>query len=104
MNVMIKFISIDKLNELRDVFLELDTEHTGFVTERELRIAMTNLGFEEAANEIKTIIGRISYLKEGKINYSEFLVAYLHMKRNIDEQMIYETFNYFDKDRKGYLT
>jgi Ca2+-binding EF-hand superfamily protein len=46
MNVMIKFISVDKLNELKEVFLQLDTEHTGFVTEKELRIAMQNLGFE----------------------------------------------------------
>jgi Ca2+-binding EF-hand superfamily protein len=57
---------------------------------------MQNLGFSDAAKEIKSIVKRVGYLKQGKINYSEFLVAYLHMKKTIDDQMIYETFNYFD--------
>jgi Ca2+-binding EF-hand superfamily protein len=26
------------------------------------------------------------------------------MKQNIDEQMLYETFHYFDKEQKGFLT
>jgi calcium-dependent protein kinase len=104
MNVMLKFVSIEKLNELKNIFIELDTDHTGFITEKELRKAMQNLGFDEAAEEIKTIVHKITYLRQGKIPYTEFLVAYLHMKKNIDEQMIFETFNYFDKEQKGYLT
>jgi Ca2+-binding EF-hand superfamily protein len=86
------------------VFLALDRNHTGFITQKDLRQAMTNLGFESAAREIKTIVKRVGYVKQGKINYSEFLVAYLHMKKTIDDQMIYETFNYFDTSNKGFLT
>ena len=73
------------MNELKEIFLELDKDHTGYISARELRHAVVGLGHPEAASEIKNIVKQVDYLKNGRINYSEFLIATLNKKEEIDD-------------------
>ena len=42
--------------------------------------AITDLGFTTEAGEIAEIVSRVDYLRQGKINYSEFLIATLNFR------------------------
>lgn len=106
MRVMIKFMTTDDMQEMRDVFLELDRERTGFITVNDLEAAMESSGYHLPAEELKSevhtdIINTIDYLKQGKIKYSDFLVATMDRKRLMDEELLFLTFKHFDYDNDG---
>lgn len=41
---------------------------------------------------------------DGKINYTEFLIATMDRKNMYDEEMLWATFSFFDFDSSGYIT
>ena len=84
--------------------MSLDTRQTGFITALDLEKAFVDLGLDTAANEIKKMIEELSFLTEGKINYTEFLIATLNYKTQVNDQLIHASFTYFDLDNKNYIT
>ena len=80
MKITLKFIDEAKVKELKEVFLALDTRQTGFITALDLEKAFVDLGLEAAASEIKSMVKDVSFLVDGKINYTEFLVATMNYK------------------------
>lgn len=80
LKITLKFIDEEKIKELKEVFMSLDTRQTGFITALDLEKAFVDLGLDTAANEIKKMIEELSFLTEGKINYTEFLIATLNYK------------------------
>ena len=92
MKIITKFINEDNVNDLKEVFLDLDKRKTGFITTKDLEKALVETGFNAGAEEIKEIVKRVSYLSTGKINYTEFLIATLNFKTQINDQLIYDSF------------
>ena len=54
MKVMIKFMSIQDIEELRQAFLELDQGNTGYITISDIASAMENAGFDMQVEELKS--------------------------------------------------
>jgi Ca2+-binding EF-hand superfamily protein len=62
---------------------------------------MKNSGFNIASDEIEKIIDNCSYIHNGKINFTEFLVATMNKKALMNEELMWEAFTYFDKKNEG---
>lgn len=58
------------------------------------------MGVEDA--EINRIITQLDYVRNGKINYTEFLAATL--REELTEEMLKRLFNKFDVDNSGLIT
>lgn len=56
MKILIKFVPNENINELKDVFLSLDHEKTGFITAKQMYKAMKKLNMEAVGDEIKGIV------------------------------------------------
>ena len=54
--------------------------------------------------KIDQIINEVDYQGNGKINYTEFLVATLDVKQFLDDRMLLAIFNQFDTDGSGTIT
>ena len=54
--------------------------------------------------EIEKIINEVDYFGNGKINYTEFLVATLDVKAFMDDNKLQAMFNQFDTDGSGVIT
>jgi Ca2+-binding EF-hand superfamily protein len=80
MKVAMKYVTADFIEDLKLVFQDIDTEHTGFVTADALSTAMGKVGLHQAAFEIERIVESITHSAEGKVNYSEFLLATINLK------------------------
>ena len=50
------------------------------------------------------IINEVDYFGNGKINYTEFLVATLAVKAFLDDSKLQAVFNQFDTDGSGVIT
>lgn len=46
----------------------------------------------------------LDYAGNGKINYSEFLVATIEIKKVLTFDRLWALFQYFDTDNSGYIT
>jgi Ca2+-binding EF-hand superfamily protein len=54
--------------------------------------------------DILKIIEEVDYFGNGKINYTEFLVATLDMKIILDNNKLKAVFQQFDSDNTGQIT
>lgn len=66
----------------------MDTDNTGFISPKELEEGLIRIGVEPAGDEIKEIIINTDVMGNGKINYTEFLMATIERKDiNDDDQL-----------------
>jgi Ca2+-binding EF-hand superfamily protein len=74
----------------------------------ELTDVLKKKGMNLEQDEINQIIKEVDYYGNGKINYSEFLVATMDMNRILSgqsqEQKMKAIFQQFDTDNSGFIT
>lgn len=114
LKVVVKLLSNDQIDELRvryrqQAFEAIDTERTGFLTMAELQNAMEQAGLHIAKDEISRIfyleiVNKVDYLHQGKLNYTEFVLATLDRKKIMTDEIIFNAFKYFDPENTGFIT
>ncbi|OMJ65155.1 hypothetical protein SteCoe_39021 [Stentor coeruleus] len=103
LKVIVRNLNSLQIQELKNAFTLIDKEKTGFITVKSLEEAMSLSGFNIAREEIEKIMENVSYIHEGKINYTEFLLATLDKKKLFNEEIMWEAFCFFDRDRDGFI-
>jgi calcium-dependent protein kinase len=104
MNILIKMLKDDEIEDLREQFRAIDKDYTGTISPKELEEAIRAAGKNVTADEIKRIISKVDYLQNGKINYSEFLAATISARTVITNEMLWALFKHFDTDNSGYIS
>lgn len=106
--MMLKFLvneaDTKELDHLRDVFQAMDIDHTGALNKDELIEGFRKAGINITKDEVGDIINKIEDCEQGKINYSEFCIAAIDFKANIDKEKLIGAFFYFDTDRTGQIS
>lgn len=78
----------EQRQEIKEAFDLFDSEGSGVIDAKELKVAMRALGFEPKKEEVKRILGEIDKTGDGVIKYEEFLdvmtqkMVYYFLKRN----------------------
>lgn len=93
-----------ELDHLREVFQAIDTDHTGAINRDELLECFKKAGIKTNSDEVDKMIKRIQDSQPGKINYSEFLIATMDLKKNVDKEKLISAFSYFDVDKTGLIS
>jgi calcium-dependent protein kinase len=57
-----------------------------------------------AQRQLSDAVRANQYLRYGKLNYTEFLGQTLNLKDQINDEILAETFDFFDSNNKGYIT
>lgn len=104
LKVVVKVLSKGEISELKKWFIAIDTNNSGSISANELAKAMKLSGYQIAEEEIMEIVKNNAYLGEGKINYSDFLIATLDKKKFMDDEVLWQAFKYFDVDDDGYIS
>ncbi len=80
---------------MKEVFEDLDHTKTGMLTHADLKLAFCDLPVED----INTMISNIDSSGNGKINYTEFLIATFEFKPYLlNQEYMQALFKYFDAD------
>lgn len=93
MNMLVKMADQNQIEHLREEFVSLDKDKTGLINSDELKEAIKHSDIKIPDEEIDRIIEEVDYFGNGKINYTEFLVATVDIMQFLDDHMLQAIFN-----------
>ncbi|KAI3730323.1 hypothetical protein L1987_61492 [Smallanthus sonchifolius] len=94
----------EEMNGLKQMFNNMDTDGSGFITYEELKTGLSKLGSRLAESEIQQLLEAADVDKNGTIDYIEFITATMHRHKLDREENLYKAFQFFDKDNSGFIT
>merc|ERR1712224_1091966 len=95
-------LSEEQRQEIREAFELFDTDGSGSIDAKELKVAMRALGFEPKKDEIQKMISDVDDSGDGEIDFDEFMVmmtAKMGEKDSRDD--LIKAFRVFDSDETG---
>ncbi|XP_075888933.1 uncharacterized protein cetn2 [Nelusetta ayraudi] len=95
----------EQKQEIREAFELFDTDGSGFIDVKELKVAMRALGFEPKKEEIKKMISEVDKDGTGKISFTDFLAVMTQkMAEKDSKEEILKAFRLFDDDETGKIS
>ncbi|XP_041653302.1 caltractin [Cheilinus undulatus] len=95
----------EQKQEIKEAFDLFDTDGSGTIDVKELKVAMRALGFEPKKEEIKKMIADIDKEGSGTIDFSAFLgMMTLKMGEKDSKEEILKAFRLFDDDCTGKIS
>merc|ERR1712206_68292 len=91
-----KELTEEQKQEIKEAFDLFDTDGSGSIDSKELKVAMRALGFEPKKEEIQKMISDVDDDGSGTIEYEEFLKMMTHK--------ILNPFRLFDDDETGEIS
>jgi calcium-dependent protein kinase len=99
---LVNQLSQKELKSLKQAFYAIDMDHTGHINKDELGKAFELAQVKISEEELQKIVESADE-KDGKLNYTEFLVATLNQKKFVDKEKLVAAFKYFDMDDSGFI-
>ena len=95
----------EQRQEIKEAFDLFDTDGSGSIDAKELKVAMRALGFEPKKEEIKKMISDLDTEGNGVIDYNDFLdlMTVKMAERDPMEEMM-KAFRLFDEDDTGKIS
>ncbi|KAJ3328317.1 Centrin-4, partial [Blyttiomyces sp. JEL0837] len=95
----------EQKQEIREAFDLFDTDGSGTIDVKELKVAMRALGFEPKKDEIKKMILEVDKQGSGTIDFNEFLeLMTAKMAEKDSREEILKAFRLFDDDETGKIS
>lgn len=104
LKVIAENLSEEEIIGLKEMFKSMDTDNSGTITFEELKAGLPKLGTKLSESEVRQLMEAADVDGNGTIDYIEFITATMHMNRMEREDHLYKAFEYFDKDKSGYIT
>ncbi|CAM9401899.1 unnamed protein product, partial [Ectocarpus sp. 13 AM-2016] len=92
----------EEIKQLKDAFLEVDTEGNGAISLEELRIVLREHGVDGA--EVDRVFGAVDMDSSGHLHYMEFLAATIEARGYIEEESLKDAFERLDVDSTGFIS
>ncbi|CAF4936942.1 caltractin-like [Pieris napi] len=97
-------LSEEQKRDIKEAFDLFDTENTGKIDTKELKVAIRALGFEPKKEEIKKMIAEIDK-GDGKVSFDDFLdLMTVKMAEKDTKEEIMKAFKLFDDDETGKIS
>lgn len=98
-------LSLEQKIDIKKAFDLFDTECTGFIEVKELRVAIRALGFEPTKDDIRNMMEEIDKDKSGRIAFNDFLfIMRKKMAEKDTKQELMKSFSFFDDDHTGSIS
>ncbi|CAI9771782.1 unnamed protein product [Fraxinus pennsylvanica] len=104
LKVIAENLSEEEIMGLKEMFKSMDTDNNGTITYEELKAGLPKLGTKLSESEVRQLMDAADVDGNGTIDYIEFITATMHMNRVDKEDHLFKAFEYFDKDKSGYIT
>jgi len=103
MNMMAWSLTNEERAQVRDAFIEMDTDRSGTISLSEFKKVMLDK-FHVDDEHASAAFEAIDYNNQDEIHYSEFLAAMAGCRIKMHDDLILKTFKRFDVDNSGYIS
>lgn len=97
----INMMSHSEIKQYKQMFYLVDFDHDGTISRSEIEKAFTMSGMAVTNEEIKKILTASDDMNKQSLDYSEFIIVCLNLKKLITREKVEGAFNYFDIDNSG---
>ncbi|XAR73072.1 Non-specific serine/threonine protein kinase [Bertholletia excelsa] len=104
LRVIAESLSEEEIAGLKEMFKAMDTDNSGSITFDELKAGLSRYGSTLKDTEIRDLMDAADVDNDGTIDYGEFIAATIHLNKIEREEHLIAAFQYFDKDKSGYIT
>eukprot|EP00768_Dysnectes_brevis_P006467 gnl/Dysnectes_brevis/510_a566_4584.p1 GENE.gnl/Dysnectes_brevis/510_a566_4584~~gnl/Dysnectes_brevis/510_a566_4584.p1 ORF type:complete len:175 (+),score=40.98 gnl/Dysnectes_brevis/510_a566_4584:28-525(+) len=95
----------EQKHEIREAFELFDSDGSGSIDPKELKVAMRALGFEPKREELKKMIAEVDMEGKGSIDFNAFLrLMTAKMAERDSREEILKAFRLFDEDDTGKIS
>ncbi|KAM5222004.1 centrin-1 [Ctenodactylus gundi] len=95
----------EQKQEVREAFDLFDSDGSGTIDVKELKVALRALGFEPRKEEMKKMISEVDKEGAGKISFNDFLAVMTQKMADKDtKEEILKAFRLFDDDKTGKIS
>lgn len=85
------------IEELRKLFIQMDSNGDGRITSDEFQKALKSYGLKSNQEEMKELLNKLDTNGNGYVDYTEFLAGCMKSKIYLKEEHLRNAFSYFDK-------
>ncbi|XP_034913977.1 calcium-dependent protein kinase 13 [Populus alba] len=103
LRVIADFLSIEEVEDIKEMFKKMDTDNDGIVSIEELKTGLQSFGSQLGESEVQMLIEAVDANGKGKLDYGEFVAVSLPLQRMDNDEHLRKAFSYFDKDGNGYI-
>ncbi|KAI3884237.1 hypothetical protein MKW92_044334 [Papaver armeniacum] len=104
LKVIAENLSEEDIKGLKQMFKNIDTDESGTITYEELKTGLAKLGSKLSEIEVKQLMDAADVDGNGTIDYIEFVSATMHRHRLERDEYLFKAFQFFDKDKSGFIT
>ncbi|OVA06601.1 Protein kinase domain [Macleaya cordata] len=104
LKVIAENLSEEDIKGLKAMFKNIDTDESGTITYEELKTGLARIGSKLSEAEVKQLMDAADVDGNGTIDYIEFVSATMHRHRLERDEHLYKAFQFFDKDKSGFIT
>lgn len=105
LQIIARQVSDDTIEELRHLFMSVDTDNSGSLTMEEMNEALLQLKVaDDVRLEMVRLMSEIDVDRSGSINYTEFIAATISKQEYLKEEVCKAAFHVFDVDGDGVIS
>merc|ERR1712200_196362 len=94
----------EQKSDVKEAFSLFDTQSTGFIDSKDLKVAMRALGFEPRKEEIKKMVSEVDKGNSGRLSLDAFMqLMASKMAEKVTKEEIMKAFKLFDDDETGQI-
>jgi len=90
-----------QVDDLRDIFMELDKSNEGSLTREEIKAGLETAGRHMTDSQLDEVFTSVDADRTGRIQYTEWLAATMEPARLTSDELIKKVFHFFDIDGAG---
>ncbi|KAJ6778129.1 CALCIUM-DEPENDENT PROTEIN KINASE 13 [Salix koriyanagi] len=90
LRVIADFLSIEEVEDIKEMFKKMDTDNDGIVSIEELKTGLRNFGSQLAESEVQMLVEAVDTNEKGKLDYGEFVAVSLHLQRMANDEHIHK--------------
>lgn len=104
LSFLMKNLDTSERVKIKEVFRNITSKTSGDLTFKDLESAFNEASIDGATENLLELKSWLNFDKEGKIKYTEFLVAAVNKNEALTEANIEFAFHHFDTDNNGLIT
>ena len=104
LSFLMKNLDTSERVKIKQVFRNITAKSSGDLTFVDLEDAFKDSGMDGATDHIEELKKWLDFDKDGKIKYTDFLLATINKNEALTDANIKFAFHHFDTDNNGYIT